>query len=58
MRWLMWFVRSLFCRHEWRFVENLYGDKIIWSGGNRSLWQCVKCERCQGRPELYNKEPA
>lgn len=36
-------IRRFFCRHEWEFVRNIYGDEINHVGGKRSMWRCVKC---------------
>ena len=35
-------VRRLFCRHDLRFVRNIYGDEINLLNG-KSLWVCEKC---------------
>lgn len=39
----MQFFRRLFCRHEFAFVRNIYGDEIIERGWKRSIWKCRKC---------------
>ena len=33
----------LFCKHEWKFGYNVYGDEIYYSGYNRTLYYCPKC---------------
>ena len=45
-------VRRLFCRHELRFVRNIYGDEINLMNG-RSLWVCYKCGADMVRRELH-----
>lgn len=42
----------LFCRHDYVFVRNLYGDQINVFGGARSIWQCSKCNKEQWRDYL------
>lgn len=49
----MGFLKRLACKHEWRFVRNIYGDEINMAGGRRSWWRCPKCGACQCRDELY-----
>lgn len=49
MNWLI----SLFCRHDFVFVRNFYGDEINSWGGKRSLWRCCKCGRIQARGNLF-----
>ena len=46
-----WF-KSLFCKHEFDFVCNIYGDKINECGGYRSLWKCSKCGKYQYKYDL------
>ena len=52
MKWLKWIVKVLFCRHEYEFYENIYGDQINQAGGKRSLWRCRKCGWMKTRWEL------
>jgi hypothetical protein len=47
------FLKSLFCRHEFTFWRNVYGDEIIMLGWKRSVWRCEKCGRFQYRDELH-----
>lgn len=38
-------ITQAFCKHEWEFHSNEYGDPI-WEGGfHRSNWFCKKCGR-------------
>lgn len=39
------FIKRLFCRHQWKYKYGIYGDNIIHSGGKRSVWECVECEK-------------
>lgn len=50
------FLQRLFCRHNFEFVRNLYGDQIIGWGYKRSVWKCSHCGKQQGRDKLH--EPA
>lgn len=52
---MFWFLKSLFCKHEFEFYENLYGDSIIHFNYARSLWVCKKCEKLQKRKSLYKE---
>lgn len=46
-------IKRLFCRHEYEFVRNIYGDEIIHAGYNRSWWRCKKCGKRALDPHLY-----
>ena len=46
------FVRRLFCRHDWQFARNFYGDEINLMNG-RSWWVCYKCGAGSVRRELH-----
>lgn len=35
--------KYLFCRHNYKYLRNIYGDEIIWSGFKRSIYVCAKC---------------
>lgn len=37
------FIKRLFCKHEYEFVRNIYGDEINMVNGRRSWWRCMKC---------------
>jgi hypothetical protein len=56
MSWLFSFFKQMFCRHEWRFHRNVYGDEIMHRSFNRSEWCCSKCGRWTFRAELHNEE--
>ncbi len=49
------FWRRMFCRHDFRFWRNIYGDEIILSGWKRSDWKCAKCGQLQLRDYLVDK---
>ena len=46
-------IKRLFCRHEWEFVRNIYGDEINLVGGCRSWWRCKRCGKRVLDPQLY-----
>jgi len=50
--------RRLFCKHDFTFMRNLYGDQIIEWNYSRSVWRCSKCGRVEGRAELLSPSPA
>jgi hypothetical protein len=47
------FIKRLFCRHEFIFGRNIYGDEIINWGYKRSLWRCNLCGKIEARDELH-----
>lgn len=49
----MIFFKRLFCKHEYEFVRNVYGDEIIIWDWNRSLWACKHCGRREAHPEVH-----
>ena len=49
-------IKQLFCKHEYVWERNIYGDEINWCGGHRSWWRCKKCGKSQGRDYLYYDE--
>ena len=48
-------IKQLFCKHEYEFERNIYGDEINYCGGYRSWWRCKKCGKSHGREYLVNK---
>ena len=50
------FINQIFCKHEYEFVRNIYGDEVIATNWNRSEWKCKKCGKHKLMSELYNKE--
>ena len=49
---MMKWIKSLFCKHEYEFVRNIYGDEINACGGYRSIWTCKKCGKIEYRKNL------
>ena len=37
-----YFYHLWFCKHDWKFESNIYGDPINMYGG-RSWWKCNNC---------------
>lgn len=52
----MRFFRRLFCKHEFRFVRNIYGDEIFEWDLKRSIWQCVECGKLNVLNELHTRD--
>lgn len=51
------FINQIFCKHEYEFVRNIYGDEVIFATNwNRSEWKCKKCGKHKLMSELYDKE--
>lgn len=46
-------IKRLFCRHEYVFERNIYGDEINHVGGHRSWWRCKICGKRALDPHLY-----
>ena len=42
---------SIFCKHTYKFIRNIYGDEIIRAGYKRSLWECSKCGKIEYKNE-------
>jgi len=43
-----------FCRHDWIFMRNIYGDEINKCEGHRSMWCCRKCGVLKTKPNLMD----
>jgi len=54
--WIIYFIKSWFCKHEYKHIRNIYGDQINYCGGHRSLWECKKCHKLQYRDYLFTEE--
>lgn len=48
-------IERLFCKHDYAFVRNIWGDEIIACGYKRSLWKCEHCGKYQWREELVQR---
>ena len=48
--------KSLFCKHKYKFIRNIYGDEINAHNGMRSEWRCAKCRHIQYREDYHNIE--
>ena len=47
-------MRSLFCKHDYLWVRNVYGDEIFMTGKfKRSWWKCNKCNKWKSSDELH-----
>ena len=46
-------LKSLFCKHEYIFVRNIYGDEIIHRGFKRSEWKCDECGKIKLSDKLH-----
>ena len=53
----MSFIKRLFCKHEYEFERNIYGDEINHVGGCRSWWRCRKCGKRVLDKSLHWPEP-
>lgn len=42
---------SLFCKHNYEFIRNIYGDEIIELNA-RSVYRCSKCRKIKYRNQL------
>ncbi len=51
MNWLKTAIHRLFCRHDYSWLRNIYGDEIIYTGFKRSVWKCSKCGKYKYRHE-------
>lgn len=49
MKW----IKRLFCKHEYEFLCNIYGDEVIWCNWHRSVWRCKKCGALVYRDNLH-----
>ncbi len=51
----MGFLRRLFCKHDYEWASNVYGEEINMMGGKRSWWRCKRCGKYQLRDHLYEE---
>lgn len=45
--------KRLFCKHDYEFVRNIYGDEIRYLGWKRSEWKCKKCGKVKYSKKHY-----
>ena len=50
-------IRRLFCKHNYEFVRNIYGDEIRLLGWKRSVWKCSKCGKIKLKDNLVKFIP-
>lgn len=51
--WVCAVISRFFCKHDYLWVRNVYGDEIYMTGKfKRSWWKCNKCDKWQSREEL------
>ena len=36
-------LKTLLCKHDYKFIRNIYSDEIVCLGWKRSEWKCSKC---------------
>jgi len=48
-------IKQMLCRHEFRFLRNIYGDEINQYDGKRSIWVCLHCHKSEYR-DLFKGE--
>lgn len=46
-------LKRLFCKHDYEFVRNIYGDAIRYLGWKRSEWKCKKCGKVKYSKKYY-----
>lgn len=42
---LPWIIKTLFCKHEYKFAFTTHEDMINTLGGKRKAYICNKCQR-------------
>lgn len=45
-------IKRIFCKHDYEFVRNIYGDEINNGAGKRSEWRCRKCGKTIYKNEI------
>lgn len=46
MRWLVWYLRSLFCKHDWKFDEQRTVVKFLGEVTKNSVKVSATCKIC------------
>jgi hypothetical protein len=51
--WVFAVISRFFCKHDFLWLRNVYGDEIYMTGKfKRSWWKCNKCGKWQSREQL------
>ena len=53
---IMSILKKIFCKHDYHFYRNIYGDEIIYCGYKRSIWKCSKCGKKKYKDELLKED--
>lgn len=51
--WL--FSAKIWCKHNYIFMRNIYGDEINFRSGKRSEWRCFGCGHFKYKDELVKE---
>ena len=54
---IIYVLKRLFCKHDYHFSHNIYGDEINHHGGNRSWHKCYVCGDWKTFPNLGTMNP-
>ena len=51
--WVCAVISRVFCKHNYSWIRNVYGDEIYMTGKfKRSWWKCNKCGKWQSKEQL------
>lgn len=50
-------LNTLFCKHDYQWARDIYGEEINVRSGKRSEWVCSKCGQCQYRSGRFEPLP-
>lgn len=45
MKILLDIIKRIRCKHSYRLLETVHGDRIIYLNYTRSIWICDKCKK-------------
>ena len=52
--WVCAVISRFFCKHDYLWVRNVYGDEIYMTGKFKRSWgKCNKCGKWQSKEQLY-----
>lgn len=55
--WAYKVIRREFCKHDYTWIRNVYGDEIYMSGKfKRSWWRCKKCGVFNSTGQLHEED--